>query len=69
MSRLDYNHSAIFRHLYDARRDHQLASANLWRARKIGYGEIHLRHFERLVLVQLDRIWDLQERLKEIGHD
>jgi hypothetical protein len=67
MTRFDFNRRHVANHLHDARRDLKQAGANLWRARKIGYAEIHLRHFERLVLVQLDRIWDLQERLKEIG--
>jgi uncharacterized membrane protein len=69
MTRFDFNRRHIANHLHDARRDLKTASVNLWRARRIGYGEIHQRHFERLVLVQLDRIWDLQERLNEIGHD
>lgn len=52
--------------LHEARRDLRIAGTNLWRARKIGYRPTLLRHFERLVGVALDHLWDVQQEVKEL---
>lgn len=44
--------------------DLKSASTNLWRARKWGYRSEQIRHFERLVCVHLDHLWESQEALR-----
>ncbi|MCK1543360.1 hypothetical protein IVB12_15700 [Bradyrhizobium sp. 179] len=50
-----------------AREELRKASTNLWRARKIGYRPVLLRHCERLVCAALDHVWDIQEEIKELS--
>ena len=49
-----------------ARRDLSQASGNLWRARKWGYMDHEIRHFERLVCAALDHAWDCQQHLASL---